>query len=109
MPLLKPRPFVQSFFDMHAPRQPHAVTSQLSASFFFSFFLGGVAFSKYFCTIAIFSLYGEYVVRFPLLPDGTFLACDHWLGENSRDNKWNYLYYSTSTTVLVYLYRSRRA
>ena len=31
---LKPRPFVQSFFDMHAPRQPHAVTQQLSAFFF---------------------------------------------------------------------------
>ena len=32
--LSKPRPFVQSFFDMHAPQQPHAVTEQLSVSFF---------------------------------------------------------------------------
>ena len=30
------------------------------------------------CTIAVFSLYGEYVVR-PLLPDGVFLPCDHGL------------------------------
>ena len=37
---LKPRPLVQLFFDTHAPRQPHAVTQQLSAPFFyfFSFF-----------------------------------------------------------------------
>ena len=33
---LKPQPFVQSFFvDMNAPRQPHAVTLQLPASFSF--------------------------------------------------------------------------
>ena len=39
----------------------------LSASFFVSVssffcFFGDVAFSEYFCTITIFSLYGEYVV-----------------------------------------------
>ena len=31
---LKPRPFVQSFFDMYAPRRLNTVTLQLSASFF---------------------------------------------------------------------------
>ena len=31
---LKPGPFVQSCFDMHAPRQPHAVTQLLSASLY---------------------------------------------------------------------------
>ena len=31
-----------------------------------------------FCTIAVFSLYGEYVVRF-FLPNGVFLPCDHGL------------------------------
>ena len=36
LPSLEPRPFVQTFSDMHAPRQPHAVTQQLSASFFVS-------------------------------------------------------------------------
>ena len=40
------------------------------------------AFSEYFRTIAVFSLYGEYVVptlvRF-FLPDGVFLSCDHRL------------------------------
>ena len=44
---------------------------------FFCFF-GDVAFSEYFCTITVFSLYGEYVVRFPL-PDGVYLPCDHGL------------------------------
>ena len=40
-------------------------------SFLFSFscFFGDVVFSEYFCAIAVFSLYGEYVLRFPL-PDG---------------------------------------
>ena len=33
-------------------------------------FFGDVAFSEYFCTITISSLYGENVVCFPLLPDG---------------------------------------
>ena len=35
-------------------------------------------FSEYFCTVAIFSLYGEYVVR-SFLPDDVFLPCDHGL------------------------------
>ena len=61
--IVKPRPFVQSFFDMQAPRQPHGIL-------FPSFVLHRVA---------VFSLYGEYVVRFSL-PDGVFLpCCDHGL------------------------------
>ena len=49
-----------------------------SASFFVFTLFGDVAFSEYFCTITIFSLYGEYVVRF-FLPGGVFLPCDHGL------------------------------
>ena len=49
---------------------------------FFSFCsFGDVAFSEYFfCTIAIFSLYGEYVVR-SFLPDGVFfyLVTTGWI------------------------------
>ena len=79
---LKPRLFVQSLLDIHAPRQPHAVPQQLSAPFFCFFvlfcFFGNVAFSEYFCTIAVFSLYGEYVVR-SFFPNGVFLPCDHGL------------------------------
>ena len=73
---LKPRPFVLSLFDnMHAPRQPHAVTKQLPAapSFqffflsFFRFFGDDIAFSEYFFTV--FSL-EEYVVYFFLPESG---------------------------------------
>ena len=35
-------------------------------------------FPSIFCTISVFSLYGEYVVR-SLLPNGVFLPCDHGL------------------------------
>ena len=77
---------------MHAPRQPHAVTTVVYPPFFFFFFFSflslenlDVAFSEYFCTINVFSLYGvcvcvwrKYVVRFPL-PGGVFLPCDHGL------------------------------
>ena len=73
---LKPRPFVQSFFDMHASRQSHALLP------FFSFF-GDVTFSEYFCTIiAVFSLYGDnnasYVLAFRVV-FFIFLPCDHGL------------------------------
>ena len=48
-------------------------------SFFFPFvYLEMSLFPSIFCTIAIFSLYGEYVVR-SFLPDGVFLPCDHGL------------------------------
>ena len=33
-----------------------------------------------FCTIAVFSLNGEYVVR-SFLPNGVFLPCEHGLAE----------------------------
>ena len=35
-------------------------------------------FPSIFCTIAFFSLYGEYAVR-SFLPDGVLLHCDHGL------------------------------
>ena len=45
--------------------------------FFFSFFyLEMSLLPTIFCTIAVFSFYGEDVVRFSL-PDGVFLPCDH--------------------------------
>ena len=63
---LKPRSFVQSFLDMHDPRQPHAVMEMsLLPSTFVPFPLS--------------LLYGEYVPRF-FLPDSVFLPCDQGLG-----------------------------
>ena len=48
-------------------------------SFFFPLvYLDMSLFPSIFCTIAVFSLYGEYVVRFSL-PNGVFLPCDHGL------------------------------
>ena len=49
---LKPRLFVQSFFDMQAHRWPHV--------------------------FVYLELYGEYFVRFTL-PNGVFLPCNHGL------------------------------
>ena len=70
---LKPRLFVQSSFDMQAPRSPHVFFS------FFSFvYLEMSLFLSIFCTIAVFSLCGEYVVR-SFLPTGVFLPCAHGL------------------------------
>ena len=40
---------------------------------------GDVAFPEYFCTITVFPLYGEYVVRCFLPDDDIFLPCDHGL------------------------------
>ena len=53
---LKPQPFVQSSFDVQAPREQHVFLS-----FFFRLF-GDVAFSEYLCHFR-FLLYVEYVVR----------------------------------------------
>ena len=77
---LKPRPLVQSFFDVHATRRPHSVTEQISASFFVfvSVSLEMSPFFRVFLYHDSFLLYGEYVVRF-FLPDGVFLPCDHGL------------------------------
>ena len=49
--------------------------------FFLSFPFGSLEtslFPSIFCTIAVFSLYGEYAVR-SFLPNGIFLPCDHGL------------------------------
>ena len=46
---LKPQRFVQSFFDMQAPRQPHI---HVSSFFVISLcFFGDAAFSEHFCTV----------------------------------------------------------
>ena len=66
---LKPRLFVQSSFDMQAPRYPHV---------FLFLFLEMSLFPSIFCTIPALSLYGEYVVR-SFLPNGVILPCDHGL------------------------------
>ena len=42
-------------------------------------------FPSIFCTIAVFSLYGEYVVR-SLLPEVFFLPCDHVIDISSCKN-----------------------
>ena len=47
-------------------------------SFFLLFIWRCRFFRVFFCTIAVFSLYREYVVRFSL-PDGDLLLCDHEL------------------------------
>ena len=82
---LKPRPFVQSFFDIYMRHDshrklPHNCLCPLLFFVFVSVFLGNVTFSIFFGTITVYSLYGEYryVIRFPL-PDGVFLPCNHGL------------------------------
>ena len=57
------------------------IATRVFFSFFFSPFvyLEMSLFPSIFCTIAVFSLYGEYVVR-SFLPNGVFLPCDHGLG-----------------------------
>ena len=71
---LKPRPFVQKFFVLRYACVPTA-TRVLP---FFSF-RGDVAFSEYFRTITVFSLYEEYAARFPL-PDASFyLEATGWV------------------------------
>ena len=72
---LKPRPFVQSSFDVRRRSDSHTCFF-LFMLFFFVCLFGDVALSEYyfyFCfrTISAFSLYGEYVVR-SFLPDGVF-------------------------------------
>ena len=71
---LKPRPFVQSPFDMQAPRSH-------SFFFFFSFCLfGDVAILEYFLYHFRFRFVWtiDYVVR-SFLSNGAFLPCDHGL------------------------------
>ena len=73
-----------SFFDMHAPRQPHAVTEQVFASFFR--FFGDAAFPEYFFVPLPFSLciHMESTLRRTCFPSGwdidycsVFLLRDH--------------------------------
>ena len=56
------------------------IASPRTSFFLFSFclYLEMPLFPSIFCTIAVFSSYGEYIVR-SLLPDGVFLPCDHGL------------------------------
>ena len=72
---LKPRPFVQSFFDIYA-----GAPIATRVSFFFPLvYLEMSLFPSFgICTISAFSLYGEYVVR-SFFPNGVFLPCDHGL------------------------------
>ena len=78
------RPIVlRSSIYMRPDSHTQLNTLQLSASFFvfvssFFCFFGDVAFSEFFFTITVFSLYGEYVVLF-FLPDGVFLPCENGL------------------------------
>ena len=51
----------------------------IRVSFFFPFvYVEMSIFPSIVCTLAVFSLYREYVVRF-CLPDGNFLPCDKGL------------------------------
>ena len=55
-------------------------------SFIFPFvYLEMSLFPNTFCTIAVLSLYGEYVARVSL-PGGVFLPCDHGLDLNISIN-----------------------
>ena len=66
-------------YHMHAPRQPHAVVT----TFFFVLVLvfgSKYLFSSIFVPLPFFTLYGEYVVRFPLRFRMVFSTlCDHGL------------------------------
>ena len=65
---------------MRETRQPHAVTQQLSASFYFIlFFFGDFSFSEYFCAITVFSWHGECVVRFPLSGVFFYIVTTDWI------------------------------
>ena len=68
---------------MHLDSHRQLPNKYLRPSFVFVsyFFLSlQVSFSsECFGTITVFSLYGEYVVCFPL-PNGVFVCCDHGLG-----------------------------
>ena len=102
---LKPRPFVQSSFEMHAPRYFFFLlfiwrcrTITVFSLYHYRFLFVPLPFSlcnitvfslyhyRFLCTITVFSLYHyrfslnrEYVVRFSL-SGGVFLPCDHgWI------------------------------
>ena len=66
----KPRPFVQSSFDMQAPRLPHVLLFFWRWCFF-------RVFLHHFRFLLVWTI--EYVVRTFFLPNGVFLPCDHEL------------------------------
>ena len=73
---LKPRRFVQSYFDIQAGAP---IATRVFFCFFPFVYFEMFLFSSTFCTIVGFSLHGEYVVR-SFLPDGVFLPFrDHGL------------------------------
>ena len=73
------RSLIFKHLDSHTQFPNNYLRSSLVfLSSFFSFF-ADVTFSKYFCTVTVFSLSGEYVVRFRLL-DGVFVRLDPGLG-----------------------------
>ena len=67
---LKLRPFVQPFFDMHAARQPHLVTSQLYASFFVSLEMS--LFPSFFVPLPFFLCMNSMLYASP--PGGCFFT-----------------------------------
>ena len=70
----KPRPFVQSFFDLQAPQQPHVFVP------FFFCFLKYVVFSEYFLYHCRFLFVWKVRRTFFVFPDNSvFLPCDHGL------------------------------
>ena len=73
---LNPRPFVQSFFDMHAYTQ---LANNCLCPLFCLFFVSlEVSLFQSIMDHCRFLLYGEYAVRFPSRL--SFLPCDHELG-----------------------------
>ena len=73
---LKPRPFVQSSFDMQAPRWPHVL---ISASFFPFVYLEMMSvFPSSFVPFPLSFCMESTSVRFSL-PNGVYLPCDHGL------------------------------
>ena len=81
--LSKPRALVQSFLDMHAPRQPHTVTYQMSVFSFVSF-LGRCRLFRVFCIIAVSSLAGRVLCTF-FFRMMFFLPSGHELDLTSAD------------------------
>ena len=67
---------VDTYIHTYTCRRPDRATRVF---FFFLFvYLEMSLFPSIFCTIAVFSLTGEYIAR-SFLPDGVFLPCDHGL------------------------------
>ena len=96
---MNPLPFVQSFFDMHAPRQLHAFSLTTVGNLFCFCFFGDVAFPTNMHHCWFFHLlYGQESTSNVFLPDGVFRPClwlragivDKGLCENSV-NAYQYI------------------